>query len=306
MPQTSAARRLFEKVLCPIDFSDHSRVALRYGAVLARRSGGTLTVLFVNDPLLVAAAAAAYSPESLGAASRAELTQFARETLSPAARRGLTITFETAMGRPEREIAKAVEAGAYDSLVIGTKGLNAAGRLFVGSTTSAVLRRARVPVLAVPPIDTEGPEPRVAASWPGRRIVAPIALGPHAEADARRASHIARWFDASLVLVHVVQAQQMPSWFGGDAEGQTRIRVNKAESTLTRIGERLGIPVTPLVVTGHPADEIAAVTRDRKAGLVVMTLRGGEGVLGAPVGSIAFNVLQHGIAPVVAVPMTWT
>jgi nucleotide-binding universal stress UspA family protein len=61
--------------------------------------------------------------------------------------------------------------------------------------------------------------------------------------------------------------------------------------------------VTPLVVAGHPPDEIAAVAGDRKAGLVVMTLRGGEGVLGAPVGSIAYNVLCHDIAPVLALPV---
>ena len=39
-------------VLCPIDFSDSSRGALRYAAAIAAHFGARLTLLAVNDPLL--------------------------------------------------------------------------------------------------------------------------------------------------------------------------------------------------------------------------------------------------------------
>lgn len=296
--------RLFRRVLCPVDFSGHARTALRYAATLARRSGGTLGVLFVNDPLLVAAAAAAYNRDALGAASRGELERFVTSTLGAAGARGITLRYETALGAPAREILKTVQAGRYDSLVVGTKGLNGARRLFFGSTTSALLRKTKVPVLAVPMGGGGDKGERVPRSWPGRRVVAPIALDPHAEADARRAAHVARWLDASLVLVHVVSAPPAPSWFGGDVRAELESRTAQAVVRLAAVSSRLGVPAVAAVESGHPPEAIAAVARAQRAGLVVMTLRGGEGVLGAPVGSIAYNVLCEGIAPVLALPAT--
>ena len=50
----------FRSILCPVDFSTQSGHAIRQAAKVARRSDGRLTVLFVYDPLLFAAAAAVY------------------------------------------------------------------------------------------------------------------------------------------------------------------------------------------------------------------------------------------------------
>ncbi len=300
----TASTPLFRRVLCPVDFSGHARTALRYAAALARRSGGALGVLFVNDPLLVAAAAAAYNRQSLGAASRGELERFVATTLGARGTRGLTIRYETALGPPAREILKAAQAGRYDSLVVGTKGLNGARRLFFGSTTSALLRKTMVPILAVPMGgggDRGEPVPR---SWPGRRVLVPVALDPHAEEDARRAARVANWVGASLVLVHVVAASPAPTWFGGDVRAELEQQATRASDRLAAVGARLGVPASTKVEAGYPPEVIAAVARRLRAGLVVMALRGGEGVLGAPVGSIAYNVLCEGIAPVLALPPT--
>ena len=43
-------------VICPVDFSDASRGALRYAAVVANYFHAELTVLTVTDPLLTEAA----------------------------------------------------------------------------------------------------------------------------------------------------------------------------------------------------------------------------------------------------------
>src|SRR5262245_62068857 len=47
---------MFKSILCPVDFSRHSRDALRYAVAMAQRFDGRVTALFVNDPLLLAAA----------------------------------------------------------------------------------------------------------------------------------------------------------------------------------------------------------------------------------------------------------
>jgi hypothetical protein len=45
----------FRSVLCPVDFSEHSRRALEYGAAIALDAKAALHVVYVTDPLLVAA-----------------------------------------------------------------------------------------------------------------------------------------------------------------------------------------------------------------------------------------------------------
>jgi len=138
-------------ILCPVDFSAHSRRALRYGSQLAARSRGGLTVLFVEDPLLFAATAGGRE----GAATRqlrARLETFVRNAIGP---RGMTshprVTLEIAVGNAAREIQDASRRLRCNVIVMGSHGLTGATRLLLGSTTEQVLRRAPVPVLAIPP-----------------------------------------------------------------------------------------------------------------------------------------------------------
>ncbi len=295
---------LFSSVLCPVDFSAHSRVALQFAAAVSRKAEGPLRVLFVNDPLLVAAASAAYNVESLGAATQTELKRFVTSTFSAKAAKALAPTFGTALGKPQREILRAVKAGGHDLVVVGTKGLNGARRLVLGSTTSGLLAKSPVPVLAVPPAEAvTGRSSVVPASWPGRAIVAAIELGAHAASDVARAAEVARWFGVRLVLVHVVPMPTPPAWFSANLEAHLRHDCERAERALQALaGSAAGVKSTVCVRIGHPPDEIAAVAREQKAGLIVMAIRGRAGLFGEAAGSCTYQVLCHGVAPVLALP----
>jgi nucleotide-binding universal stress UspA family protein len=56
------------------------------------------------------------------------------------------------------------------------------------------------------------------------------------------------------------------------------------------------------VVSGNPADEIAALAADERIGVVVMRLRKGPGLFGSRAGSIAYHVLSHAVTPVLVLP----
>jgi nucleotide-binding universal stress UspA family protein len=294
----------FSSVLCPVDFSEHSRVALRFAAAMSRKSGARLRVLFVNDPLLVAAAAAAYNTAALGAASKSELQRFVVSTLGPAATGRSKPQVAIALGKPAREILRETQRGGHDAIVIGTKGLNAAKRLLLGSTTSEILRRAKVPVLAVPPADASSRGRGVVPpGWPGKRIVAAIELGSRTEDDIRRAAGFARWFDARLLIVHVVAVPATPAWYPSDLDAHVRIGCAKASHALDGLRPAAGdVPTTVIVRAGHAPDEIAAVAAEENAGLIVMNLRRRAGLFGEPAGACTYQVLCHGVAPVLAVP----
>ncbi|MFN7918216.1 MAG: universal stress protein [Vicinamibacterales bacterium] len=291
-------------VLCPVDFSDHSRLALEYAAAVAVRRKGRLRTLFVNDPFLVAAAAAAYNRDALGAASEVELQRFLASTIPARTRRAITPTCETALGKPALEILRAANEGTCDLVVLGTKGLNGAKRLLLGSTTAGVLRRARVPVLAVPPIDVAHHAcVKPGFRWPGRTIVAAIEFGPRAAVDVRKAAGVARAFGTHLVLVHAVPTPAIPPWLSADVDAHLRQRCAQAEAALDALRKEAGnIPTRVQVRVGDPPDVIADIAADCGAGLIVMGLRGKAGLFGEAAGTHAYRVLCRGVAPVLALP----
>src|SRR4051812_8248938 len=81
----------FRSLLCPIDFSEHSRLALRYAEAIASRRNATLRVIYANDPLLVAAAAVALNDRSLAKRSSKELQDFVESTLTASSRKRLLV-----------------------------------------------------------------------------------------------------------------------------------------------------------------------------------------------------------------------
>ena len=87
----------FRSVLCAVDFSEPSRLALQYAEAVADRGNAALRVLYVNDPLLIAAAAAALHDRQFAQRSGQELRRFVDETAVTPERCGLTSALRGAL-----------------------------------------------------------------------------------------------------------------------------------------------------------------------------------------------------------------
>jgi nucleotide-binding universal stress UspA family protein len=294
--------RGFRAVLCPVDFSERSRLALRYANSVARRANACLTVLYVNDPLLIAAAAAALHDRHLVERSRRELKAFVEATLGSHAR----ILTCLGSGYPPNEILRIAGKADADLLVLGTQGLTGAHRVLIGSTTLDVLRHTTVPVLAVPgPVDETAMVP--APSWPGPRIMAAVELDRAARLDVVAAAQVAGWFDASVLLVHVIEDVAAPAWLLPNRRAHDRILVAQAQRQLDRLATaaKTNVRVETRVVRGRPADEIAAAAATEQIGLLVTALRDRQGWFGARRASVSYHVLSHAVTPVLAYPPHW-
>ena len=144
------ARLPFRQILCPVDFSEPSLIALRTAFSMAEEADARLIVLNVVDwpggnSVLVTASG---DREVLGqverqAAQRLEsfITDESKVWSRPEAR--------VAIGKPYRQILAAAENMAADLIVIGVHGRNALGLALFGSTTNQVVRRAPCPVLTI-------------------------------------------------------------------------------------------------------------------------------------------------------------
>jgi nucleotide-binding universal stress UspA family protein len=263
-------------------------------------------VSYANDPLLVAAAAAALHDRRLAQRSASELRTFIDATLEPGAAKRLKT--QVSVGSPADEILKAAARGGSDLLVMGTHGLTGANRLLMGSTTLSVLQRTTIPVLAVPwegGARSAGPSP----SWPGERIAAALELeGSAAGADVEVAAHIAKWFGSSLLLLHVVGDIAAPDWLGGDLSAAERIRVAHAQQQIDALAARAlrSVGAEGRVSCGRIADEIAALLAAERIELLITALRDRRGWFGARRGSVSYHVLSHAVSPVLAYPRQWS
>jgi len=303
-PLRTRAWRGFRAVLCPVDFSEPSRLAFRYAMAIARRSNASLTVLYVNDPLLIAAATVALHDRHIAKRSKRELRAFTEATTR--SHESPTPTIVVATGNPADEILARARRSHADLLVVGTHGATGADRLLFGSTTLSLLQRTSIPILAVPS-PGETTSTAVPTSWPGQRMIAALELDSQAGHDLEIVTDLAAWFKTSLLLVHIVIAVAAPAWLTGDLTAHDRIRIAQAQQQLDQLAARARkrVKAETRVTCGQPADEIAAMAAAEQTGLVVTALKDRRGWFGARRGSVSYHVLSHAVTPVLAYPPQW-
>ena len=142
--------KLFQRILVPYDFSDHSRHALEIACDLAVEHGGEVLALCALEPVSSLAGIRPpggpiwYPPEDLIESERARLGKaVARAT----GRRSIRTRASVVVGAPLEVILAAAEDA--DVIVMATTGRGALSHLLVGSVAEKVVRHAPVPVLTI-------------------------------------------------------------------------------------------------------------------------------------------------------------
>ncbi len=290
------------RVLCPVDFSDTSRKALRYAVAVATRYDAVLHVLHVMpDPTAVAVPAMSAVPAQIAsqiqAASAASLCDFidrADTNTSLGARIVRT-------GIPVAEILGYADEIAPDLIVIGTHGRTGFSHLLMGSTAERVVARAASPVLTIP---HHAPEVRSPAMVPFKRILCACDLSPAANHAMEYGVSFAQDNDASLTLLHVIETiSEDEALAAGDHRVVEYVKRRKQHAcamlrTLAFRDTCAACEVHECVTLGAPAPTILRAAADTHADLIVMGAQG-HGGLGALVfGSTTQTVLRRATCPV--------
>lgn len=294
-------------ILCAVDFSSPSALALTAASRIATTFKQPLTVLTVADPLLAAAEQMQSGADPLGVLTGA-LGEFVDETLGDGAASRCELV--VAAGDAAGQILARADAIDADLVVLATQGASGVTKFVFGSVAERVLRTSQRPVLVVPPAVADGPMRTLGAM---QEVLVPIDFHEHAEADARLAHRVARASHARLRLLHVIGgdatrwtvlrqsiAAQFEEYLGGSRAQQ----VEGARGALERLASALGGTPGPTleVVEGPAAEQIAKVADRADVDLIVLGLRGEPGLLGARVGAVAYRVLCASPVPVLAVP----
>jgi nucleotide-binding universal stress UspA family protein len=299
----------FQRILCPVDFSDFSRRALDYAVAIAKGYESTITLLHVCAAVPVAA----YAPGS-GVFPSALLTREDREAVVTAMKRfaeseagtSVPIECDIAEGSTAAEILEKAQAMPADLLVMGTHGRSGFERLVLGSVTEKVLRKATCPVLTVP----RG-VPDVVPAPPAffKRIVCAIDFSDCSMHALSYATALAQEADAHLTVVHVIELptalplEAHETVLAGPpslrdyvtlAEADCRVRLQNAvpESVRTYCTVETALP------SGKPYREILRIAEEQKADLLVIGIHGAGVVDRMLFGSTAQHLVRQASCPV--------
>ena len=289
-------------ILCPVDFSDASRAALKYARAIAEHFGARLVVLTVEDPLLTEAidlgTGVHWDPED----ARRELAHFASSALGGNPLKGIDVEYEVGVGKPAKQILHTAHEEECDLIVMSTHGLTGVRKMFFGSTTERVLRETTIPVLAVSPNEPVPPSIEEMRRAIGRVLV-PVDLGPESIHQVQIARALAEALQVPMLVTHVVEPVRSPLAARFHLPSIELERKTRAEDALGELLATLPRNLHPeaLVAHGDPAEEIVKVARDRRAGLIVIGLHA-SAVLGPRMGSVTYRVLCLAPALVLALP----
>ena len=152
-PYSHEEREIFvlplKKLLCPTDFSEPSREALKVAVELASHFGAQLGLVNVVPVIPVLSRGPYYAfqvPEyeqMLYADANARLDELVGEVTTP----GTTIRTIVVHGDAASEIVRIAEKENVDMIVIATHGMTGWRRVVFGSVAERVVRLAKCPVL---------------------------------------------------------------------------------------------------------------------------------------------------------------
>ncbi len=290
-------------IVCSVDFSDHSKIALARAGAWARHFRARLIVVTVVEPLLVSAAAATYDTDLVRDEVLPELRDFVQKTSVAGGAETTPPEVIALVGDPATEIVALARRERAELIVIATHGLSGYRKMLLGSTTEKVLRQTTVPVLVAPP-----PEQTPANTDPSKidigRILAPVDFKDECVADVRAAAALAHTLGVPLLLVHAVAPLKGLERLRPQLDLYNRAQIERAEQQIQHLASEVSTPadIETVVAVGSPAEEIAQIAVARGVGLIVMGLRDQKHMFGPRPGAIAYRVLGLAPARVLALP----
>jgi len=206
------------------------------------------------------------------------------------------------------EVAPAICAYAEEHgcelIVVGTHGRRGLRRFVLGSVAADLLRTAPFPVFTVPAHDeTE------AGRNPFSHILVPFDFSDHAEYALEYAVHLAKRLNAEIELLHVVEDNFYPAFYGtflhSIYESQPKIE-ELAREKMVRAATDAGLSpdrAKLTVIPGHAGSDIARHAQENSVDLIIMATHGLSGMAHLFMGSVAERTVQLARCPVVTTRM---
>jgi len=292
-------------VLCPLDFSDASRHALDHAIAIAGWYRAKLVALHTYHPVFLPvpglAMAGAVDSSIPDADAIEQMSDEMVGLLRPAKTAGLATESLVRMGTPAAAILEAASSSHADLIVMGTHGVTGFDHAVLGSVTEKVLRRARCPVLTVPP------RARATSTLPFKRLLCPVDFAEPSLAALESALSLGQESDAHVTILHVLEwptdteplvnrPMNVPEY--------NRCRDQDAAERLTRLvpdGSKSWCDASTRLAHGKPYRAILDVAAEESADLIVMGVHGRNAIDLMLFGSTTNQVVRRATCPVLTI-----
>lgn len=295
-----------DKILVPVDFSEPSKVAVRYGLSMALQFKSRLVLAHIvptSTALIYTFPAESYAFEKEQARSaKSMLPALVPEEL----RDRVNLQTIVKVGEVRSELLATIKDEGISLVVMGAHGRNVLDRLLLGSLTERMLRKLPVPILTVSHLNP-AKELHNVGPVPLNEILYATDLSESADVGLKFCTELARGTGAHLTVLHVYTAAEDMYW-GAEAgylpEQLETLREDSLERLWTAIRREPaeGVNITPMMTDGDPSHEILRVAKERDADLIVMDIRRKTMVERALLGSTAERVIRLSHVPVLSVP----
>ncbi len=274
------------KILLPVDFSDRSYGAARYGRTLAHHFGSEVWLLHVMLPphyeyASMEVGSALFTEFYLNRSEqiRKELADFAALEFA-----GCNVNAEVLEGDPARAIVARAHEEKVDLILMPTHGYGPFRRFILGSNTAKVLHDAECPVWTGVHMENA----LQAAEIPIRRIVCALDLGPESCRTLQWAADLQADYDAELTVIHATAAPDQERFL-------TVIR-----GEIAQLQARHSATAEVVIEPGEPARVVCAVAARMAADLLVIG-RGSAGPVPGRLRTNAYAMIRESPCPVVSV-----
>jgi nucleotide-binding universal stress UspA family protein len=281
---------MVDRLLFPTDGSDAAQSGFEYAVALAADTGAELFVLHVADTSEISHTR--IEGEVIDAFVE-EGESIVEETVASAGTQDVDVTTDVVQGVPDETIVQYAEQYDIDYIVMPTRGREGVQHL-VGSVTERVLRRAPMPVIALPP------EPDFETHFPYEEILVAVDGSDPSAAAVAAAAEVATRHGASLHLVHVVEESLLGGRVPGDVETEAESLVDAAAESLP---SSFSGSVTTSVEHASTVEEgLLDYVTGNEIDLVVSGSSGGTGLSQNLIGSTTERLIRRASIPVMAVP----
>ena len=290
-----------ERLLVTTDLSHAARASFPHAVGLAKRFDASVVLLHVDETPAFGLGSTGEVTAYLDRISQvrqrriAEDLQFIRDC-------GVSADVQMREGTASEQILAAADELSADMIVASKQGAGRLERILLGSTTTRLLRRGRLPTLIVPV------SPMLAASVTYRRLVVPTDFSDASQAALAAAVSLAKTVEARVQLTHVLRLPVPVPTIPGEVaiaappEFHRGREIDASRMLQQTADEWPQGTVDPRLLLGTSVSQALAEEADDDQSLLVIASQGKGAIRSAILGSTSEEVIRLTRCPVLVLP----